>query len=101
MGPLPPRAEAIPMAVATWIAYLCVHFVLVPGWFAWRFRRSPYALRWLPRNGYDLGESAYGLLVAVYTLAVLLGPLTKPRWTVLVHHFDEETNRELMRRIAK
>ena len=58
-----PRAEAIPMAVATWITYLCVHFVLVPGWFAWRYRRSPYALRWLPRNAYDLGESAYGLLV--------------------------------------
>ena len=66
-----PRAEAIPTAVATWIAYLCVHFVLVPGWFAWRYRRSPYALRWLPRNAYDLGESAYGLLVAGYTIAVL------------------------------
>ena len=78
-----PRAEAIPTAVATWIAYLCVHFVLVPGWFAWRFRRSPYALRWLPRNAYDLGESAYGLLVAGYTIAVLRGPLTEPRWPVL------------------
>jgi protein-S-isoprenylcysteine O-methyltransferase Ste14 len=71
------------MAVAAWLAYLCLHFVLVPGWFAWRYRRSPYALRWLPRNGYDLGESAYGLLVAGYTVAVLLGPLTEPRWPVL------------------
>jgi protein-S-isoprenylcysteine O-methyltransferase Ste14 len=78
-----PTAESIPMAVATWIAYLSVHFVLVPGWFAWRYRRSPYALRWRPRNGYDLGESAYGLLVAGYTLAVLLGPLTEPRWSAL------------------
>ena len=58
-------AEAIPMPVATWIAYLCVHFLLSPGWFTWRHRRSPYALRWLPRNGYDLGESAYGILVLV------------------------------------
>jgi protein-S-isoprenylcysteine O-methyltransferase Ste14 len=78
-----PIAEAIPIAVATWITYLCVHFALVPGWFAWRHRRSPYALQWLPRNGYDLGESAYGLLVAGYTIAVLLGPPTEPRWTVL------------------
>jgi protein-S-isoprenylcysteine O-methyltransferase Ste14 len=78
-----PRAEAIPMAVATWIAYLFVHFVLAPGWFAWRYRRLPYALRWLPRNAYDLGESAYGLLVVGYTLAVLLGPLAEPRSTVL------------------
>jgi protein-S-isoprenylcysteine O-methyltransferase Ste14 len=71
------------MAVAVWIAYLCVHFVLVPGWFAWRYQRLPYALRWLPRNGYDLRESAYGFLVGGYTVAVLLGPLTEPRWTVL------------------
>jgi protein-S-isoprenylcysteine O-methyltransferase Ste14 len=78
-----PRSEPIPMAVATWIAYLCVHFLLVPGRFAWRYRRSPYALRWLPRDGYDLVESAYGLLVAGYTMAVWIGPLTEPRWTVL------------------
>ena len=71
------------MAIATWFSYLGVHFVLVPGWFAWRYRRSPYALRWLPRNGYDLAESAYGLLVAGYTIAVLIGPLAEPRWTVL------------------
>jgi protein-S-isoprenylcysteine O-methyltransferase Ste14 len=71
------------MAVAAWIAYLCLHFVFVPGWFAWRHRRSPYALRWLPQNGYDLNESAYGLLVAGYTVAVLLGPLPEPRWPVL------------------
>lgn len=71
------------MAVATWIAYLCVHFVLVPGWFGWRYRRPAYALRWLPRNGYDLVESAYGLLVVGYTIAVLFGPLTEPRWTVV------------------
>ena len=70
------------MAVATWIAYLGVHFMLVPGWFAWRYRRSPYALRWPPRNGYDLGESAYGLLVASYPMAVLIGPLIEPRSTV-------------------
>ena len=82
-----PKAEAIPMAVATWIAYLCVHFVLIPGWFAWRYRRSPYALRSLPRNGYDLDESAYGLLVVGYTIAVLLGPLIEPRWTVLAVAF--------------
>src|SRR5262249_36854532 len=68
-----PTAGAILMAVATWIPYLCVHFVLVPGWFAWRSRHSPYALRWLPRNGYDLVESAYGLLVACYTIAILRG----------------------------
>jgi protein-S-isoprenylcysteine O-methyltransferase Ste14 len=78
-----PRSEPIPMAVATWIAYLCAHFLLVPGWFAWRYRRSPYALRWLPRDGYDLVESAYGLLVAGYTMAVLIGPPAEPRWTVL------------------
>jgi protein-S-isoprenylcysteine O-methyltransferase Ste14 len=78
-----PAAGAIPVAVATWIAYLCVHFLLVPGWFAWRYRRSPYALRWLPRNAYDLSESAYGLLVAGYTIAVLLGPHPEPRRTVL------------------
>jgi protein-S-isoprenylcysteine O-methyltransferase Ste14 len=71
------------MALAAWIVYVCIHFVLVPGFFAWRYQRSPYALRWLPRNGYDLVESAYGLLVAGYTVAVLLGPLTEPRWTVL------------------
>ncbi len=70
------------MAVAAWIAYLCVHFVVVPGWFAWRYHRSPYALRWLPRNGYDLNESTYGLLVAGYTVAVWLGPFAEPRWTV-------------------
>ncbi len=77
-----PGAGAIPTAVATWIAYLCVHFVLVPGWFAWHYRRSPYTLRWLPKHAYDLGESAYGLLLAGYTIAVLLGPYTEPRWTV-------------------
>ncbi len=77
------QAEGSGMAVATWLAYLCVHFVLVPGWFAWRYRRPPYALQWLPRNVYDLGESAYGLLVAGYTIAVLLGPRTEPRWTLL------------------
>jgi protein-S-isoprenylcysteine O-methyltransferase Ste14 len=71
------------MAVAAWVAYLCVHFGFVPGWFAWRYQRSPYALRWLPRNGYDLGESAYGLLVAGYTVAVLIGPLPEPRWPLL------------------
>ena len=56
--------------------------MLVPRWFAWRYRRSPYALWWLPRNGYDLGESAYGLLVAGYAMAVLIGPLTEARWPV-------------------
>src|SRR5437763_5937717 len=71
------------MAVAAWTAYLCVHFVLVPAWFVRHYRRSPYALRWLPRNGYDLGESAYGMLLAGYTIAVLLGPLSEPRWSVL------------------
>jgi protein-S-isoprenylcysteine O-methyltransferase Ste14 len=71
------------MAVAAWLAYMCIHFVLVPGWSAWRYGRSPYALRWLPRDGYDLVESAYGLLVAGYTIAVLLGPLSEPRWIVL------------------
>jgi protein-S-isoprenylcysteine O-methyltransferase Ste14 len=40
-------------------------------------------LRWLPQNGYDLVESAYGLLMAGYTIAVLIGPLAEPRWTVL------------------
>jgi protein-S-isoprenylcysteine O-methyltransferase Ste14 len=77
-----PRSEPSPMAVATWIAYLSVHFLLVPGWFAWRYRRLPYALRWLPRDGYDLVESAYGLLVAGYTMAILIGPLAEPRSTV-------------------
>jgi protein-S-isoprenylcysteine O-methyltransferase Ste14 len=76
------RSGPIPVAVATWIAYLSVHFLLVPGWFAWRYRRSPYTLRWLPRDGYDLVESAYGLLLAGYTMALLIGPLTDPRWTV-------------------
>jgi protein-S-isoprenylcysteine O-methyltransferase Ste14 len=71
------------MAAATWYAYLCVHFVVVPGWFAWRYRRSPYALQLLPRNGYDVGESAYGLLLVGYTLAVAIGPHTRPRWTVV------------------
>ena len=71
------------MAVAAWIAYLCVHFVLVPGWFVWRYRRSPYALRWLPRSGYEVGESAYGWLVIGYTVAVLFGPQTEPRSPVL------------------
>lgn len=52
------------MAVIAWVAYLCLHFVVVPGWFVWLYRRSPYALRWLPRNRYDLVESAYGLLTA-------------------------------------
>ena len=60
------------MAVAAWTAYLCVHFVLVPAWFVRHCRRSPYALRRLPRNGYDLGESAYALLVIGYTIAVVL-----------------------------
>ena len=72
----------MPMAVAAWIANLCVRFVLVPACFAWRYRRSPYALRWLPRNGYDLTESAYGLPVAGYTVAVLLRPPTEPRWAI-------------------
>ena len=67
------------MAVAAWLAYLCVHFVLVPGWFVWRYRRSPYALRWLPRSGYEVGESAYGWLVIGYTVAVLFGTQTEPR----------------------
>jgi protein-S-isoprenylcysteine O-methyltransferase Ste14 len=57
--------------------------VVVPGSFALRYRRSPFALQWLLRNGYDLVEAAYGLRVAGYTTAVLLGPLTEPRWTVL------------------
>jgi len=71
------------MAIAAWIAYLCVHFVLVPGWFVWRYRRSPYALRWLPRSGYEVGESAYGWLVIGYTVSVLFGPQTEPRSPVL------------------
>src|SRR5579883_3289139 len=71
------------MAVGTWLGYLGLHLILVPGWFTWHYRRSPYVLRWLPRNGYDLGESAYGLLVISYTLAVLFGPATDPRWRVL------------------
>lgn len=75
------------MAVAAWIGYLCVHFVLVTGCYAWHYRRSPYSLQWLPRNGYDLGESAYGLLVIGYTVAVLFGPRTEPRWTVLALAF--------------
>ena len=80
---MPPARGDLPLAVAAWVAYLCVHFVFVPGWFARRYRCSPYALRWLPRNGYDLVESAYGLLVAGYTVAVSLGPLPGPRWPVL------------------
>lgn len=68
-----PIEEGNPVTVAAWIAYICVHFVVVPGYFAWRYHRSPYALRWLPRNGYDVSESAYGMLVAGYTLAILLG----------------------------
>jgi protein-S-isoprenylcysteine O-methyltransferase Ste14 len=44
-------------------------------------------LRWLPRNGYELGESAYGLLVIGYTVAVLLGPLIEPRWPILALSF--------------
>jgi protein-S-isoprenylcysteine O-methyltransferase Ste14 len=71
------------MAVAAWLAYLGLHLVLVPGWFAWSYRRSSYVVRWLPRNRYDLGESAYGLLVIGYTLAVMFGPAAEPRWIVL------------------
>jgi hypothetical protein len=71
------------MAAATWFAYLCLHFVVVPGWFAWRYRRSPYALHLLPRNAYDAGESAYGLLVVGYTVAVAIGPQVRPRWTAV------------------
>jgi protein-S-isoprenylcysteine O-methyltransferase Ste14 len=71
------------MAAAVWIAYLCVHFVLVPACFVWLYGRSPYAFGWLPRNGYEQGESAYGLLVIGYTVAVLLGHLTEPRWPIL------------------
>jgi protein-S-isoprenylcysteine O-methyltransferase Ste14 len=71
------------MAVAAWLAYLCVHFVLVPAWYVWRFRRSPYALRWFPRNNYDVGESIYGLLVIGYSVAILRGAFTEPRWPVL------------------
>ena len=78
-----PREEGVPMAVGDWLAYLGVHFILVPSWFAWRYRRSPYALKWLPRNGYDVVESTYGLLVAGYTVAVLLAPLPEPKWPVL------------------
>jgi hypothetical protein len=62
------------MAAGTSFAYLCVHFVVLPGWFAWRSRRSPYALHLLPRDAYDVGESAYGLLVVDYTVAVAIGP---------------------------
>ena len=71
------------MAAATWFAYLCVHFMVIPGWFACRYRRSPYALHLLPRNAYDVGESAYGLLVVGYTVAVAIGPHARPRWTVV------------------
>jgi protein-S-isoprenylcysteine O-methyltransferase Ste14 len=49
----------------------------------WRYRRSPYALRWLPRSGYEIGESAYAGLVIGYTVAVLFGPQTEPRSPVL------------------
>jgi protein-S-isoprenylcysteine O-methyltransferase Ste14 len=71
------------MAAAVWFAYLCVHFVVVPGWFALSYRRSPYALHLLPRNTYDVGESMYGLLVVGYTVAVAIDPHTRPRWTVV------------------
>ena len=71
------------MAAATRFAYLCVHFMVIPGWFARRYRRSPYALHLLPRNAYDVGESAYGLLVVGYTVAVAIGPHARPRWTVV------------------
>ena len=82
-APVSRRENGMAMAVAAWIGYLCAHFVLVTGCYAWRYRRSPYSLQWLPRNGYDLCESAYGLLVAGYTVAVLFGPHTEPRQTVL------------------
>lgn len=68
------------MPVAAWMTYVVVHFVVVPAWFTWRYQRSPYALRWLPRNRYDLVESAYGLLVTGNTVALLLGPPEQPRW---------------------
>ena len=79
---MPSTTGHLPLAVAAWVAYLGAHFAVVPGWFAWRYRRSPYALRWVPRNGYDLVESAYGSLVAGYTVAVFLGPLPHPLWPV-------------------
>lgn len=71
------------MAIAAWMTYLVVHFVVVPAWYSWRYKRSPYVLRWLPRNGYDLAESAYGLLVAGYTVALLLGPPGQPSGPLL------------------
>jgi protein-S-isoprenylcysteine O-methyltransferase Ste14 len=71
------------MAAQIWIAYLCFHFVLIPGWFAWRYRRTPYALHWLPRNRYDLGESAYGLVVTGYTVALMHGTLPQPHWPAI------------------
>src|SRR4051794_5753534 len=70
------------MAVTAWLVYLGVHFILMPAWFACRFRRSPYALHWVPRNGYDLAESAYGLMVVGYTTALLMNLLCEPRWPV-------------------
>lgn len=79
---MPSAMGHLPLAVAAWVAYLGAHFAVVPGWFAWRYRRSPYALRWVPRNGYDLVESAYGSLVVGYTVAVFLGPLPHPLWPV-------------------
>ena len=44
------------MAVAAWTAYLCVHFVLVSAWFVRHYRRSPYALRWLPGTAMTLAN---------------------------------------------
>jgi protein-S-isoprenylcysteine O-methyltransferase Ste14 len=76
------------IAVAVWFACLCVHFVLVPGCFVRRYRHSPYVWRWLPRNGYDFGEAAYGLLVIGYTVAILFyATSTESRWTAFALAF--------------
>jgi protein-S-isoprenylcysteine O-methyltransferase Ste14 len=75
------------MAVAVWLVYVCFHLILVPSCFALRYRRSPFVWRWLPQNGYDIGEWAYGLLVIGYTLAIMFGPPIESHLTVFALAF--------------
>jgi hypothetical protein len=50
---------------------------LVPGWFVWRYRRSPYALRWLPRSALGIAISAFGQMLLtnadIRSVLLLLG----------------------------
>ena len=67
------------MARVTWLSYLVFAFGVMPLAFYVRFGRSPVVFPVQPRNWYDVFEYLYGLLLVVFTTALLGYPSPSAR----------------------